>query len=132
VLVTLVQLAAHYQEAVAALAEVVALDECTEHEDLASDRAALEQARRMVALSPEERAALAAEAEVSQMQALAEQVSDAAIVARRGLGASDTGLPGQRQAHLYNAVLPGEEPTVWANWPGMLNSEAATAALRAR
>jgi tetratricopeptide (TPR) repeat protein len=50
--------AGRYDDAVLALEEVVALDEQTGHEDLESDRAALEQARQLAALSPEERASL--------------------------------------------------------------------------
>jgi tetratricopeptide (TPR) repeat protein len=45
-----------HEEAVQALEEVVALDEQTGHPDLESDRQALEAARRMASLSPEERA----------------------------------------------------------------------------
>ena len=62
--VLLYNLAGYYGEverhadAVCALEEVVALDECTQHTDLASDRRALEAARRRAALSPEERARL--------------------------------------------------------------------------
>ena len=49
-----------HQDSVAALEEVVALDERTHHPDLESDRQALEQALRLASLSPEERAQLAA------------------------------------------------------------------------
>jgi tetratricopeptide (TPR) repeat protein len=52
--------AERHDEAVTALEEV-ALDERTDHPDLESDRGALEQARRVAALSPEERAQLAAQ-----------------------------------------------------------------------
>jgi hypothetical protein len=55
--------AERFEDAVRALAEVVALDERTGHEDLASDRQALEQARMMAALSPEERIELRRQAE---------------------------------------------------------------------
>jgi tetratricopeptide (TPR) repeat protein len=64
--VLLYNLAGYYQaterhdEAVAALQEVVALDERTGHPDLASDREALEEARALARLSPEERASLQA------------------------------------------------------------------------
>jgi hypothetical protein len=44
--------AERHSEAVEALAEVVAIDEKTGHPDLASDRQALENARRMAALPP--------------------------------------------------------------------------------
>jgi hypothetical protein len=66
--VLLYNLAMYYQgadrhdEAVAALEEVVALDERTGHPDLESDRQALEQARALAAMSPQEREALAATA----------------------------------------------------------------------
>jgi tetratricopeptide (TPR) repeat protein len=50
--------AGRHADAVRALEEVVALDERTNHADLASDRQVLEAARRMAALSPEERAQL--------------------------------------------------------------------------
>jgi tetratricopeptide (TPR) repeat protein len=77
--------AGRWHDAVAALAEVVALDEGTGHEDLASDRAALEQARRMAAATPEERSRLGAAADaLSQIQDLADQARDAAIAALRG------------------------------------------------
>ena len=62
--VLLYNLAGYYGEverhadAVCALEEVVALDERTSHPDLVSDRQALETARRMATLSPEERARL--------------------------------------------------------------------------
>ncbi|MDX9993587.1 MAG: tetratricopeptide repeat protein, partial [Anaerolineales bacterium] len=45
-----------HEEAIQALEEVVALDQQTGHPDLESDRQALEAARRMASLSPEERA----------------------------------------------------------------------------
>jgi tetratricopeptide (TPR) repeat protein len=47
-----------HADAVRALEEVVVLDELTGHPDLAADRQALETARHMAALSPEERARL--------------------------------------------------------------------------
>jgi tetratricopeptide (TPR) repeat protein len=57
-----------HADAVRALEEVVALDERTGHPDLESDRQALEGARRVAALSPEERARLqAAEAEAQEL-----------------------------------------------------------------
>jgi hypothetical protein len=56
------QAAGRHEEAVAALEEVVALDERTGHPDLASDREALEAARRLAAMSPQEREALQAAA----------------------------------------------------------------------
>ncbi len=49
------QKAGRYDDAVTALEEVVALDERTGHPDLGSDREALEQARHLARLSPEER-----------------------------------------------------------------------------
>ncbi|MGC9396833.1 MAG: hypothetical protein ACP5J4_18465, partial [Anaerolineae bacterium] len=55
------QRAERFDDAVTALEEVVALDERTGHEDLASDRETLAQARALAELSPEERAALAQE-----------------------------------------------------------------------
>ncbi len=56
-----------HDDAVRALEEVVALDERTEHPDSESDRQALESARRMASLSPEERARLgAAEAQARE------------------------------------------------------------------
>jgi pyruvate/2-oxoglutarate dehydrogenase complex dihydrolipoamide acyltransferase (E2) component len=54
------QAAGRHEEAVAALEGVVALDERTGHPDLASDREALEAARRLARMSPEEREALQA------------------------------------------------------------------------
>jgi len=50
-----------HDEAVAALEQVVGLDQRTGHSDLESDRQALERARRLASLSPEERAQLAAQ-----------------------------------------------------------------------
>ncbi len=50
------QQAGRYDDAVTALEEVVALDERTGHPDLGSDRHALERARQLARLSPEERA----------------------------------------------------------------------------
>ena len=77
--------AERWHDAVTALAEVVALDERTGHEDLASDRAALEQAQRMAAATPEERSRFEAGADtLSQIQVLADQARDAAIAALRG------------------------------------------------
>jgi len=74
-----------WHDAVAALEEVVALDERTGHEDLASDRAALEQARRMAAATPEENSRLEAAADaLAQIQSLADQARDAAIATLRG------------------------------------------------
>ena len=52
------QQAGRHDEAVQALEEVVALDEQTGHEDLESDRQALATARRMAAMTPEEREAM--------------------------------------------------------------------------
>ena len=57
------QAAGRHDDAVAALEEVVALDERTGHPDLESDRETLEQARRLARLSPEERARLEAAAQ---------------------------------------------------------------------
>ncbi len=51
--------AERHEDAVRSLEEVVALDERTGHPDLESDRQALENARRLAALTPEEREALA-------------------------------------------------------------------------
>jgi hypothetical protein len=77
--------AERWHDAVAVLAKVVALDERTGHEELASDRAALEQAQRMAAVTPEERSRLEAGADaLAQIQALADQARDAAIAALRG------------------------------------------------
>jgi tetratricopeptide (TPR) repeat protein len=62
--VLLYNLAGYYQQAnrhgdaVRAFEEVVALDEQTAHPDLESDRQALQAARRLASLSPEERARL--------------------------------------------------------------------------
>ncbi|MDY7077505.1 MAG: tetratricopeptide repeat protein, partial [Chloroflexota bacterium] len=50
------QQADRHDDAVTALEEVVALDERTHHPDLESDRQALEQARHLASLTPEERA----------------------------------------------------------------------------
>jgi tetratricopeptide (TPR) repeat protein len=77
--------AERWHDAVTALAEVVALDERTGHEDLASDRAALEQAQRMAAVTPEEHSRPEAAADaLSHIQALADQARDAASAALRG------------------------------------------------
>jgi hypothetical protein len=54
--------AGRHDEAVTALEEVVGLDERTGHPDLESDRQALERARLLARLSPEEREALEAAA----------------------------------------------------------------------
>lgn len=67
-----------HEDAVRALEEVVALDERTGHEDLESDRQALETVRHLAALTPEEREALA--------QAEAAEQAQAAAVAIRGQG----------------------------------------------
>jgi tetratricopeptide (TPR) repeat protein len=50
------QQAGRFDEAVAALEEVVALDERTGHPDLQTDREALDRARHLARLSPQERA----------------------------------------------------------------------------
>jgi hypothetical protein len=77
--------AERWHDAVTALAEVVTLDERTGHEELASDRAALEQAQRMAAATPEECSRLEAGADaLAQIQALADQARDAAIAVLRG------------------------------------------------
>ncbi len=52
-----------FDDAVRALEEVVALDERIGHEDLESDRQALEQARMMASMSPEERAEMGRQSE---------------------------------------------------------------------
>ena len=63
----------------------MALDERTGHEDLASDREALEQARHMASLTPEERSGLEAAADaLSRIPDLADQAKDAAIAVLRG------------------------------------------------
>jgi tetratricopeptide (TPR) repeat protein len=77
--------AGRWDDAVAALEEVVALDERTSHEDLASDREALEQARHMASLTPEERSGLEAAADASsRISDLADQAKDAAIAVLHG------------------------------------------------
>ena len=57
------QQAGRHDDAVAALEEVVALDERTGHPDLEHDQLALEQARQLAAMTPEE------QAEVGRLQA---------------------------------------------------------------
>jgi tetratricopeptide (TPR) repeat protein len=58
--------AERHEDAVRMLEEVVALDERTGHQDLESDRQTLEAARKMAALSPEERQALRQKSAESQ------------------------------------------------------------------
>lgn len=75
--------AGRQEDAVQALEEVVVLDERTGHPDLESDRQALEAARRLAALSPEEREELARAAAAEQTQAAAASVRDQVIEALR-------------------------------------------------
>src|SRR6185436_19601331 len=66
--------AGRYEDAVQTLERVVELDERTGHSDLESDRQALEEARRMVALSPAEREAFEQAQDVAaQIHSLADQ-----------------------------------------------------------
>jgi len=65
-----------HEDAVRSLEEVVALDERTGHPDLESDRQALENARRLAALTPEEREALARASADEQARAEAVAIQD--------------------------------------------------------
>ena len=138
--------AGDYAAAVAALQEVVALDERTGHPDLESDRATLEQARQMAALSPEERAALAAAAKQAaeqlaamsederagvmaaaqraQIEQLATQARDATLAALRG-ETDRAGLAAQLE-HVAGQAADGEAPgSPWLDVAGFIRAAAA-------
>ena len=138
--------AGDYAAAVAALQEVVALDERTGYPDLESDRATLEQARQMAALSPEERAALAAAAKQAaeqlaamsederagvmaaaqraQIEQLATQARDATLAALRG-ETDRAGLAAQLE-HVAGQAADGEAPgSPWLDVAGFIRAAAA-------
>ena len=110
--------AGRFEDAVAAMEEVVALDERTGHPDLVSDRQVLAEFRRLAALSPEEREALmAAAASVSEagepvtLEDLPKEVQQqilAAIQQMQELGPQGLLVAQVRDAAL--AVLRGEVP----------------------
>jgi tetratricopeptide (TPR) repeat protein len=92
------QQAGRHDDAVAALEEVVALDQRTGHPDLKSDREALEAARHLARLAPEERA---------QLEALAQTPSgseDPAQSMRAALEAQLAGLAPEERAQLEAAL----------------------------
>jgi len=93
------QQAGRYDDAVAALEEVVALDGRTGHPDLESDRQALEQARHLARLSPEERARLEAGA-----QAAATPPADPLPALLASLDAQLAQVPPEQRAQAEAAV----------------------------
>jgi tetratricopeptide (TPR) repeat protein len=117
--------AERWHDAVAAFEEVVRLDEQTGHEDLESDRAALEQARHMAAATPEERAGLAAAADpLVQIHTLANQARDAAIAVLRGELDRDTLLPSLDET-AARAAADESPDTPWAQLAAYLQAVAA-------
>lgn len=131
-----------FDEAVAALEEVVAIDQRTAHPDLESDREALERARRMAALTPEEHAQLADLARQmqdmapeervalldrtrrAQIEALADEARDAAIAVRQGEAAPEPIL--EQLENIAAQAVDGEAPeSPWHDLAAFLRAVAA-------
>ncbi|HUW10312.1 MAG TPA: tetratricopeptide repeat protein, partial [Anaerolineae bacterium] len=136
------QRAGRHDDAVAALEEVVALDERTGHSDLESDRETLERARQLARLSPDERARLEA-ASAGQdaalphiLSALDEQLARlppderAQLEARlRQLAGEWEGMSPEEQAQQLAAMLAGGQRQQIESFAAQAR-EGAIAALR--
>jgi len=131
-----------FDDAVEALEEVVAIDERTAHPDLESDREALERARQMAALTPEEheqlaslarqmqgmtpqeRVALLDSTRRAQIEALADQARDAALAVCRGEAAPEPIL--DQLENIAGQAVEGEAPeSPWQDLAAFLLAVAA-------